>query len=543
MTELKAQIDSQFKTEEKIMSPFAVQLQSFLFDTHGIDLSYVSDELQSAFKSKKDDRLYGYKMVVKCTVDKTAFMFKFDAPLTDNSKMSKATYTIQKLIENQEKYGFHMYINCCNFYANAKDTTANSLANLHCLYCDLDGVPDVDFTEMSDREVQDFVAEKYSHVFSVLPFPNYITVSSKAGLHLYFLLNDYAVQSGYGDNIAVWKECGLGLQHLFNVPEFDKKVCKDTQRILRLPGSINIKPNKMFQTRLIKCHGFKKSLSEIRELLNAYIPTQEVKVKRVKLSDVIKKDKKEKKVKVKRESNRSSEDNFKFVRNHLKARYEDLMTWFMSHRNNMDGKRDMFFFILVNTMHYLKKTPDEIRKKVLFLNDMLPEPLPISEIEGSILNYDRRYLIGNYKVAMYLEFTEEEKDSFSGRYVENTEEYERISKKINNNKLTIKRKVERGVHNKKVKALNFVRKNSHLKNAVLAEALGCSVRKVQRLKATVSKIFKKNAASKMAVAINRYNDLYSNEFALEFGGTTDNVNSNVCSQYDDYIFDDNPLLC
>ena len=540
---LKSKIDSAFKTEEKIMDSFAEQIQTFLYDTHGIDCSYMTKEESFPMRKKNSDKTYNYKMTVKCIKDHTQYMLRFDAPTTNNEKMSKATYTIQKLIENQEEYGYQIYINCCNFYANAKDTTIKSLANLHCLYCDLDGVPDVDFTTMTDREIQDFVAEKYSHVFSVIPFPNYITVSSQAGLHMYFLLNDYAINSCYGSNIETWKECGLGLQNLFDVPEFDKKICKDTQRILRLPGSINLKPNKMFQTRLIKCHDFRKSLKEMRSILDSYInvPARTPKkTKRIKTSVVKKSVKTEK---VKRTKKVYTEKNFEFVNTQLSARLLDLDKWFVTHRNNMNGKRDIFFFILVNTMYYLHFSKDAIRKKVLRLNAMLPEPLSVSELENSILNYNKKYLIGNYKVAMYLEFTEEEKKSFEGRYVFNEKEYNKIAKRINNQKLTTKRKLERGVHNKKVKALLFVRKNGQLKNSTIAKTLDCSVRTAQRLRASVSKLFKKTGMTKMADAIKRNSDLVNIELSLESGCPVDLSLKNIYSQDDDYKQEFVPLLC
>ncbi len=538
MNKLRAEINAQFKIDSKELTEDAIRLQDFIYDTHGLDLTNMSDSDIYYFRKKDSTKLYTYKFVIKCLAYETQYQFKFDVPIKKSDKMTKAIYTILKLIENQSKYRFQVYINCCNFYANTHDTTQESLANLRCLYCDLDNIPDVDFTNMSDEEIKAFVKTKYAHVFNIMPFPNYITVSSKAGLHLYFLLNDYAVKSYYGSSVEQWKSCGFGLQRLFNVPEFDTKISKDTQRILRLPLSLNAKIDKMFQTRLIDCHKNKLSLQEYHNILSDFIPEKTTKIKVLKAA----KTKKEKKkvVKIKKNKQRQySEDSFKFVKYQLKCRYADLLKWFISHRMDMDGKREIFFFILVNTMFYLKYSHQEIRDKVLSLNAMLPKPLAVSELESCILNYNRRYLIGNYKVAMYLNFTEEEKKNFTGRYIANENGYNKINKKIHNEQVAIKRKIERGVHNKKVKALLFVRKNSHLKNSTIANSLGCSSRTVQRLKNSVSKLFKKSSMTKMTDAIKLKENKYQDELML--GEMFENHSS--YHQYFDYIFEDNPLLC
>lgn len=536
MKTLKKQIDSEFKAYNKTLTPDDFLLQKFLFDTHGLVTEDISDIFY--FRKKNSNELYTFKFPVKCISNSGCqYMQMFDVPLTLSDNMTKAVFTIKKLIENQNTYNYHLYINCCNFYANKLNTKAESMANLHCLYCDLDGIPDVDFTAMSDNEIKEFLNERYSHAFSVIPFPNYLTVSSKSGIHMYFLLKDYAVQSYYGSNIEMWRTCGNGLQGLFNVPEFDVKVSKDTQRILRLPGSTNIKPEKMFKTRLIHCHDFKHTLDDFYKILNPYVIIKEkiIKPKKNSISKV-KKVSKVRSIKKKEKKVQYDASSFKFVEHQLTPRYNDLMCWFMKHRNNINGKRDIFFFILVNTMHYMKKDKKTIRDKVLYLNNLLPEPLSISELEGSILNYNKRYLIGNYKVSKWLEFTQEEIDSFSGKYISNDKEYNRRAKKLNNEQLTIKRKLNRGVHNKKVKALLFVHKNKKMTNAAIAKTLDCSVRTVQRLRNSVSKLFKKQGMTKIADAIKCKCDNVINRNVLGKNMQNELENYHQCNDYK--FFDD-----
>ena len=66
MNTLRDKINAEFKVSDKTLTPEALALQKFIFDTHGLTLEAVKPEDVFFFRKKSSTQLYTFKFPVKC---------------------------------------------------------------------------------------------------------------------------------------------------------------------------------------------------------------------------------------------------------------------------------------------------------------------------------------------------------------------------------------------------------------------------------------------------------------------------------------------
>lgn len=161
-------------------------------------------------------------------------------------------------------------------------------------------------------------------------------------------------------------------------------------------------------------------------------------------------------------------------------RIKDLEDWMELNKNNIDGKRDMFFLIYANILKLRGLDNNIIMNKCFKINNTLSKPLPTYEIE-KIINYldVNVYYYKNETIAKKLDFSINEINILRCNY---TEADIQNGIKEKNKRAEEKRKEKRGFNKKKTEQMDIIISNTDKSNQELADLLKVSLSTVKRLK-------------------------------------------------------------
>ena len=126
-------------------------------------------------------------------------------------------------------YDVNLYYSPAIFKGWRKD---KNVSRINVIYIDIDDVEGVDFSEMDEKGIKDYLYCTY-HLTSAM-FPNWL-VSSGHGLHLYYIVNTLDLK-----NEADSKLRALYTDYL--ITHFRADIaCRNKSRVLRFPLSRNVK--------------------------------------------------------------------------------------------------------------------------------------------------------------------------------------------------------------------------------------------------------------------------------------------------------------
>ena len=407
-----------------------------------------------------------------------------------NPKGKKTTplwYLVAKLSEDNRDYDFYL---SPNIYIRTKGNLENNEKNIvasNCYFVDIDQVDsEKPIYNCTEEEIKEYLEKTY-------PFLkecgySYCLMSGR-GLHLYFTLKytEYLFGAKYRNYRRIeHRKLTSGLIQVMGADS----ACKNLNRVLRVPFSINRKIN--VRTRFYAQEGNCKKFSRemLRETLNPFIESVESPVKE-QTKAVGKRKRKEKK-----ENNTSEIEYTEEVKSELhyravqgkKTLYEnrkaDLETWYELHKSDMVGKRHHFFFIYSLMLKELGFSDEAVEKRCFYLNDGLSTPLPDNELLRNI-THKNRYLFRNKTIAEWLDFTQAEIASFKCNY---SAEEMLEHRKEKNAYFHEKEKEKRGKNKqeKQERIFELIEANDGISMSELAKHLFCS-------KATAWRWYKKYA--------------------------------------------------
>lgn len=142
--------------------------------------------------------------------------------------------------------------------------TDKNVLYTHTIYIDIDDIPGVDFTAMDDDSIKSYLMSTYNLTPDLLP--NWL-VCSGHGLHLYYLVNELNLKN----SVDAYQRA---LYTDYLITYFGADIaCRNKSRILRFPGSKNIKDmDNIKTTRLLHLNQ-----SDNRDIsrLNAFVASPE----------------------------------------------------------------------------------------------------------------------------------------------------------------------------------------------------------------------------------------------------------------------------
>lgn len=371
-----------------------------------------------------------------------------------SGKSRQYHYKVNDLLNHIDEWqGQDVYMTL-NTFASPKRTNSN-IQEFRALYIDLDTY-NTEFT--NEQVLMNLETDYYG---KIIPRPNAI-IHSGRGLCLVFMLN-FAPKQAY----KRWSYVQKRFVELLAPLGADNAV-KDPARILRLAGTTNSKNGENVYIDYL--HTEKYELSELMTdyaLDHEYIP------------------KSKKAPKKRKKGHRLSPYTL------YKARVEDLFRLVQLRHGQMNGYREKTLFLCrYFVMHIAGESA--AMEAVMKLNNMFTEPLSRQEAINSTKSAVRAYYenksnkhmgynYSNVSLISELAISPEEQKSLATIISKD-------EKRSRRGHLTWAQHIQRLKDRKQAEICTlsaYMEKNPHAKNKELADFMGCSIRKVQRLKAEI----------------------------------------------------------
>lgn len=372
-----------------------------------------------------------------------------------SGKSRQYHYKVNDLLNHIDEWqGQDVYMTL-NTFASPRRTNSN-IQEFRALYIDLDTY-NTEFT--NEQVLMNLEADYYG---KIIPRPNAI-IHSGRGLCLVFMLN-FAPKQAY----KRWSYVQKRFVELLAPLGADAAV-KDPARILRLAGTTNSKNGEAVFIDYL--HTEKYELSELMTdyaLDHEYIPKS-----------------KSKKAPKRKNGHRLSPYTL------YKARVEDLFRLVQLRHGQMNGYREKTLFLCrYFVMHIAGESA--AMEAVMKLNNMFTEPLSRQEAINSTKSAIRAYYenkankrmgynYSNVSLISELAISPEEQKSLATIISKD-------EKRSRRGHLTWAQHIQRLKDRKQAEICTlsaYMEKNPHAKNKELADFMGCSIRKVQRLKAEI----------------------------------------------------------
>lgn len=420
------------------------------------------------------------------------------------------------------KENVNLYFSPAIFTGWRKD---QNVSRIRTIYIDIDDIDGMDFSEMDETEIKNFLLETF-HLPKTL-LPNWL-VSSGHGLHLYYLVDEIDLQTEYGAQQR--------LKYTdFLIAYFGADIaCRNKSRILRFPNSKNVKDmehirhtrlfhlNPSINRNIDRLDWFQCSEDEIKTYMNECKARRAEKRKQTMIKNGTWREKKEKapepKENVRRKKTASvskpkenkkadttpltisgkeearkepshPELKIKNFQMEKKARYTRILNDLHNYAARRKGCPVGFRSIFVHIMSvYLKKIFMPEEQAVLYVKQYIDyefEP-EAAEIVKSVYHANHDYQYTNERIAELLSFT---KTDLKYSYACYTEEQREQARKQNIRLYDEKRYQHSREETafEKQKRKEYIKNHFNEKNGELAKKLGCSVRTVQYIRAGLRK--------------------------------------------------------
>lgn len=386
-------------------------------------------------------------------------------------------YLIAKLAEDNKDYNFYF---SPNMFFKTRDDLTNGEHNIiasNSFFIDIDsleGKLEKPIYNCTEQEIKEYLEKTYPFIKE--SGYSYVTMSGR-GLHIYFTLEytEYLFASKYRNYRRM--EHRKLTEEMIQITGADA-ACKNLNRVLRVPFSINRKMN--IRSRLYMQEENCKKYS--RQMLQEYLkPFKEFVDNSTNEQAKVFEKKKRSKENISEipeteytemEKNELSLRAKKGKETLYKNRKADLEEWYNLHRSDMKGRRHYFFLIYIMTLRQLEFAETYIKKKCFYLNDGLIESIPENEILRII--YDKkRYLFRNESIADLLNFTQREITSFKCNYSDEEIKEHRQEKNDYFHQLE-KEKRQIKKQEKQEEIFRIIDANTEQSMSELAEILKCS---------------------------------------------------------------------
>lgn len=397
----------------------------------------------------------------------------------------------------------------------------DNVTKINTLYVDIDGMGDIDLSQMSEDDIKALLLSNYNVPEELLP--NWV-VASGHGLHLYYLINSLDMKDE--TQVAIRKKYTEALIAFYRADI----ACRNKSRILRFPTSKNVKHlDDIRRTRLF--HLNQESDRNIRRIdslimsdveIEAYISGQQdaITKKRIETMKRNGTDKRKKannnthvanttqkdvtSIKDKKDGNcsinlKKNDKTFKTSHPELledlskmsnSSRYRrilrDLHNYAARRKGVPVGKRAIFTHLLAVYLRYCHEALKDAKAKAHSYVDtsFFTEA---DEIIEAVFARKKNYKYKNATIAELLEFTDTDIENSFAIY---TKEQRKAARRERDRKYREKKKrhmlEEKGISDAEFR-YDYIYFNSELTNKQLAQDLHCSVRTVQYTKAQIKK--------------------------------------------------------
>ncbi|MBQ5659188.1 MAG: hypothetical protein IIV02_06675 [Peptococcaceae bacterium] len=365
-------------------------------------------------------------------------------------------YKVNELLDHIDEWqGNDVYMTLNTFRTPSR--TNNNVQEFRALYIDLDTY-NTEFT--NEQVLMHLEADYYG---SIIPRPNAI-IHSGRGLCLVFMLN-FAPKQAY----KRWNYVQKRFVELLAPLGADKAV-KDPARILRLAGTTNSKNGETVTIDYL--HTEKYELSALLQdyaMDHEYIP------------------------KVKRKKSPKRNKGGKLSPYTLyKARLEDLFRLVQLRHGQMNGYREKVLFLGRYFAMHISSSETAAMDTVYNLNNMFSEPLSRQEATNSTKSAIRAYYENKSSKRMGYNYSN---DSLIKELAISPEEQKSLAtiiskeeKRSRRGHLSWAEHIQRLKDRKQAEICTlsaYMEKHPQAKNKELADFMGCSIRKVQMLKAEI----------------------------------------------------------
>lgn len=246
------------------------------------------------------------------------------------------------------------------------------LQTFEALYCDIDLEPYVD-PEAAIEHIKD-----HAIAGEEVPYPTQINVSGH-GLHLFWKINSI----DYTGNIEKWKAMQQYIYECFRSEGADPRVTKDTVRLLRMPGTLNVKDSGTTKAYMYEYSGCTYDLDML-------IAEYGIKYK----SYGPKKDGNKAHTSSQKQYNPKRDESGKVIPFYVflyEKRVRDLETLLLQHRDYDSSGRENILFLY---RYYLLQITGDKKKALdgtLTLNSYLKHPLSDKEVESATRSAEKYY--------------------------------------------------------------------------------------------------------------------------------------------------------
>ncbi|NBH71104.1 hypothetical protein D3Z51_03485 [Clostridiaceae bacterium] len=404
------------------------------------------------------------------------------------------------------KENVNLYFSPAIFCGWRKD---KNVRHINTIYIDIDDVEGIDFSIMSQEEIEQYLLDTFHLIPEMLP--NWL-VTSGHGLHLYYLIETL--------NLKKQNDSELRLKYTdYLITRFKADIaCRNKSRILRFPYSRNVKHiDDVKTTRL-----FHMNLSEDRtiERLNYFAYSQyemdtymeECKARRAekrrqtmiangtyrRKKTVLKVTKKKESPKIKKSIIKITKDSHLWIASHpelkcsfkplsSKARYRkivrDLHNWAAIRNGVPKGYRAIFTHILTVYMKrmFISEEDTIICASHYVDEDFMEEAKAIIQC---IYASNTEYMYRNEHIAELLDFTEEDLKNSFANYTEGQrkEARKRAVDSYDNKRLGAKRTESQ---QKKIERYNYIKEHPEQTANELSKILKCSIRTIKYERAKI----------------------------------------------------------
>lgn len=269
------------------------------------------------------------------------------------------------------------------------------LETFECLYCDIDLDPYVDPVAAIEH------IKAHAIAGAEVPYPTQINVSGR-GIHLFWKINSLP----YTGNIEKWQAMQQYIYECFRGEGADPKVTRDTVRLLRMPGTLNVKDSGTTRAYMYEYSG---CVYELDTLITEY----DIKYKLHKPRNARKKA-------ITRPQRHCFEPqrdaNGKVVSFYTllyQKRVRDLETLLLQHRDYDRAGRENILFLYRYYLCHLTGDAQKALDGTLILNSHLQHPLTDKEVISATKSAEKYYNGAqlnwtNAKIIEFLDITDEE---------------------------------------------------------------------------------------------------------------------------------------
>lgn len=459
---------------------FDIDVENIINSYNKINLSDLEIEFYNAIYNNFNDDVFYYLMIT-------------DRDHYHNFKC-KNKYEFLKTVSCFKNKNYNLFFKPAEFHGWCNDA---NVSYLNCLFVDIDHIEEYenyDFTKCTVDEIKQFLKDKY--ILDNSELPNYC-VASGHGLHLYYLID----QLDFNDFTAYETKS----KYLESMIYFFKSdaACANISRHLRCAFSNNVKNiDDIRTTKLYKLNDSENKdihrldfVLESKFIVDEYIKNNrsETAKKAVEtrkknksnisiddnLSTKLNKNKKVKKDNIIYDNN-SCDLPYITLEKDPKWRYKnivyDLHNYYVRRGGNIVNYRNKFAFI--NSI-YLKRMLLNENDCIEYLKKYFTESFydELTIIVENVYKHDYK-LMRNTKIASWLDFTEID---INNSYAYYTEEKVKEQIKLNTIKQNQKKADKRGFKANKEFQIEFVKANSDMTGAQLADVLGVSLRTIRNL--------------------------------------------------------------